>query len=169
MVIFLGFLPITSAVSTKDAFPDVTFKIFSDFMQNHFNSSISLATALTVLFTMTSNPELLNLHARQQHPIVQGELRQTNTGWIKALALALQNKLGDDTNSLFHTSEWESSLTNNQVIDSIGVKLHNLSKVLNLHPLRVLPFMEGSFIPLSFLLIHSFMLYTTVKSFLFKK
>jgi hypothetical protein len=127
-------LPLTSAHSDHDPFPDVTFKVFSDFVQNQFSSKVSLATVLTLVFTMTSNPDLLNLHARQQHPKAQGELQQSTSGWIKALARALEHRLGKSTNSLFQHKEEKSMLTEDQVTTSIGIKLDGLSKILNLHP-----------------------------------
>jgi hypothetical protein len=130
----LGYLPVASASSGQSAFPDVTFKVFSDFVHHHFSTDVSLATVLTVLFTMTSNPELLNLYAHQQNPPSPRELRQINTGWIKALARALKSKLGDATDSLLSMSEETSSLSDDRVISSIGLKLDSLSKVLNLYP-----------------------------------
>ena len=39
---------------------------------------------LVVLFTTTTNPDLLNLHARQQNPQL-GEAPQVVSGWMKAL------------------------------------------------------------------------------------
>jgi hypothetical protein len=56
LLIFAGFCPIAAAAEL-DPFPDVTFKVFSDFISNNFSSKISLATVLTVLFTLTSNPD----------------------------------------------------------------------------------------------------------------
>ena len=63
------FAPIVSAAPSTQPFPDIPFSIFSEFVQETFGSKISLATVLVLLFSMTENPELLNLHARQQHPI----------------------------------------------------------------------------------------------------
>jgi hypothetical protein len=134
IIILFGFFPIVSASAECDPFPDITFQVFSDFIQSQFGSQISLATVLTVLFTMTSNTDLLNLHARQQHPKVAGEVSQVTSGWIKALARALEKKLDNDADSLFRTSDSKSELSNDQVINSIGVKLDGLSKILNLHP-----------------------------------
>jgi hypothetical protein len=88
---------------------------------------------LVVLFTTTSNPDLLNLHARQQNPMA-GEVNQTISGWMKALARALEEKLSEDTNRLFQKSEKRSSLNSNQVHNEIGIKLDILSKLLGLYP-----------------------------------
>lgn len=62
-----------AATSDMQTFPDITFKVFSDFITQNFSSKVSLATVLLVLFSMTENPDLLNLHARQKNPRVQGE------------------------------------------------------------------------------------------------
>jgi len=142
VVIISGFLPVASANPDYDAFPNVTFKVFSNFVQDQFGSHISLATALTLLFSLTSNTDLLNLHARQQHPKAQGEIYQGNSGWIKALARALENRLGNATDSLFCSEEHKSRLSEEQVTNSIGAKLDSLSKILDLHPYT----REGSFV-----------------------
>jgi hypothetical protein len=60
MVLF-GCLPMASASHIQDPFPDVTFAAFSAFIQQQFSSEVSLATVMTVLFTMTNNHDLLNL------------------------------------------------------------------------------------------------------------
>lgn len=133
-ILLLAFLPVVSATPDHDPFPDVTFQVFSDFILSQFGSHVSLATVLTILFTMTSNPDLLNLHARQQHPKVSGEVRQGNSGWIKALAHALENRLGEITDSLFCGSEHQSGLSAEQVTNAIGTKLDGLSKVLGRYP-----------------------------------
>ena len=54
-------------------------------MEQTFGSDISLATVLLLLFTMTENPELLSLHAHQQHP-AEGENKTVASGWIRSLS-----------------------------------------------------------------------------------
>jgi hypothetical protein len=134
MVVILGCSPVVAANPDCSPFPDVTFQVFSTFIKDNFGSQISLATVLTMLFSLTNNPDLLNLHARQQHPKCDGELSQKNSGWIKALARALENKLKETTNSLFRPEETMSQLNDDQVTSSIGLKLDGLAKNLNLHP-----------------------------------
>jgi CxC5 like cysteine cluster associated with KDZ transposases/CxC6 like cysteine cluster associated with KDZ transposases len=129
----LGCLPIASAHSDHMAFPDIPFQVFSQFIQEQFSSQISLPTVLTILFSMTNNPDLLTLHSRQQHPKM-GEKSQKNSGWIKALAHALENRLGSATCTLFHKAEQLSELSSEKVTSSIGIKLDGLSKILDLHP-----------------------------------
>ena len=79
---------------TQDPFPEVTFKVFSEFVTQNFSSRVSLATVLLVLFSLTENPDLLNLHSWQKKSYVQGEKKQTTSGWMKSLARALEERLG---------------------------------------------------------------------------
>jgi hypothetical protein len=65
-VLLVGLLPVVSAAPNNDPFSGITFRAFSDFVEQHFSSRISLTTVLVVLFTMTTNSDLLNLHACQQ-------------------------------------------------------------------------------------------------------
>jgi CxC5 like cysteine cluster associated with KDZ transposases/CxC6 like cysteine cluster associated with KDZ transposases len=135
LVIFgFGFLPVAYATPDQDPFPDVSFKVFSRFIRANFGSEISLSTVLMILFSMTNNPDLLNLHARQQYTKVTGELGQHNTGWIKALAIALINQLDQAQNTLFRADEKLPQLSDNGIRNSVATKLHKLSKILDLHP-----------------------------------
>jgi len=133
IVLLIGFLPVVSAVPDHDAFSEITFRAFSEFVESNFSSKISLATVLVVLFTTTSNTDLLNLHARQQNP-QSDELIQIVSGWIKGLARALEEKLGQNTDRLFQKSEHKSTLNNNQVQHAIAFKLDALSTLLKLYP-----------------------------------
>jgi len=133
-IIFLGFLPVASATSDHDSFPDIPFRLFSSFIQEQFSSEISLTTVLTILFTLTNNPDLLNLHARQQHPKAMGETAQKTSGWIKSLARALEDHLADSTDKLFQSGDNKSQLNHDQVISHIGVKLDGFAKILKLNP-----------------------------------
>jgi hypothetical protein len=85
MVILLC-LPTVAASSGQQPFPDITFKVFSDFVSQNFSSRISLATVLLVLFSLTENPDLLNLHSCQKTSLLDGENKQSTSGWIKAPA-----------------------------------------------------------------------------------
>jgi hypothetical protein len=121
LVLLVGFLPVVSATSKDDPFSGITFRAFSEFVEQHFSSRISLATVLVVLFTMTNNSDVLNLHARQQHPLPNERL-QMISGWLKALARALDGKLGQDTRQLFQTNDNLSNLNNDQKNVGIAVK-----------------------------------------------
>jgi hypothetical protein len=121
-LLLIGLLPIASAAPSHNPISDITFRDFSKFVEQNFSSTISLATVLVVLFTATSNPDLLNLHARQQNPL-SGETAQVISGWMKALARALEERLGKDVDSLFKTPEQKPKLDVNQVQNAIGTKL----------------------------------------------
>jgi hypothetical protein len=132
--IILGALPLASATPDHDAFPNIPFTVFSQFIHSHFSSGISLATVLTLLFTLTENPDLLNLHARQQNPQFSGENKITISGWMKTLVRALEQKLGHDIVGLCHDSENRSNMSGDVVTTMIGTKLDAFSKLLNLYP-----------------------------------
>ena len=129
----MGLLPIVSAAPLDDPFSGITFRAFSEFVEQHFSSRISLSTVLVVLFTITNNSDLLNLHVRQQHPLPD-ECLQLLSGWLKALACVLDKKLGQDTGKLFQTSDNVSGLDNDQKNSAIAIKLDALYKLLDLSP-----------------------------------
>ena len=81
-MIILLHLPTVVSSSENQPFPDITFNVFSDFISQHFSSRVSLATVLLVLFSLTENPDLLNLHSRQKTSLLQGENKQSTSGWI---------------------------------------------------------------------------------------
>jgi hypothetical protein len=123
-----------SAAPEMDAFPDIPFKVFSDFVEGQFSSKVSLATVLTALFSLTENPDLLNLHARQQHPRSSGERRVSVSGWMKALARALEKRLGGKKDTLLRPSEIHPQMSQDVATTSIAIKLDGLAKILDLHP-----------------------------------
>src|SRR6202522_3456695 len=130
MLLFLAFLPSASAIPNGAAsFPDMTFRAFNMLVEQIFGSDISLATVIMVLLTLTNNPDLLSLHARQQNP-VKGEKKIEVTAWIKALANALHDKLGDDIYTLQRDDEQNSDTA---LINSVGRKLDQFSKDLSLY------------------------------------
>jgi hypothetical protein len=135
VILELGSMPLlVSALPDQDPFPNITFKLFSQFITEEFSSKISLGTVLIVLFSLVENPELLNLHARQQHPTYPGEKKFTSTGWIKAMARAMEKRLGHDASKLFHRDERNEDLTDDTFTTGIGHKLDALAKLLDLDP-----------------------------------
>jgi len=105
LVVLLFSLSTVIATPDMQPFRDITFKIFSDFVSQNFSSQVSLATVLLVLFSLTENPDLLNLHGHQQNPYIQGERKETSSGWIKILARALEDQLGSDARTLVKHKE----------------------------------------------------------------
>ena len=130
IAIAVTYLPGVSATPEHAAFPDITFKAFSAFIESNFSSKISLATVLLLLFTMTDNPDLLSLHARQQYPMCPGERATKVSAWIKSLARGIFDRLGEETaERLFKKKENSSDKTKD-----LGIKLDELAKTLNLTP-----------------------------------
>ena len=81
---------------------------------------------------MTENSDLLNLHACQKNSQYNGEMKQSSSGWIKALAQCLDDRLQDKIKDLFMDTEvFENS---NDLITSLTGKLDKLMDLLQLNP-----------------------------------
>jgi hypothetical protein len=132
----MGFamLPVANASQVESPFPDIPFKTFSQFILQNFSSKTSLSTVLVLLFSLTENPDLLNLHARQQYVRCQGENEIPVSGWIKALARALKGQVAEHQKRPLKMKGVEKDLDEEQEIKDLGVKLDSLAKILKLHP-----------------------------------
>jgi hypothetical protein len=129
--LWLIFLPMVAA-RHEHPFPDISFKTFSQFIENNFSSSISLTTVLMILFSMTENTTLLSLHARQQSPIYSREISTVATGWIRSLARSIVDK-NKGTHKMMKKQDIGTAATDQQII-TLSLKLDGLAKVLKLHP-----------------------------------
>jgi hypothetical protein len=79
---------------------------------------------------MTENPDLLSLHARQQHPVCPGEKNTRISAWIKSLARGISDRLGEEkVQRLFKKDEISMDKTKD-----LAVKLDEFAKTLNLTP-----------------------------------
>ena len=135
IVIGLAFLPRVSATQPPSMpFPDIRFSAFAEFIQDNFSTRITLATVLTLLFSLTDNTDLLNLHFRQQHPRYDGERRQEVTGWMKAFIWTLQINLGNRKQSLFQQSDNPAHLSAEAETKLLGQKMNGMAKCLGLDP-----------------------------------
>ncbi|KAF8991791.1 hypothetical protein BDQ17DRAFT_1254543, partial [Cyathus striatus] len=135
----LSFIPQVKAASSEDPFPNISFKLFSEFINLNFSSNITLATVLTVLFSLMNNTDILNLHARAKNPGLDDEYSASTNGWIKALAIAIQTHLNAKINSdledtqLFNSSE-NPSILGSTKISVISKKLDRMISLLELDP-----------------------------------
>lgn len=123
----LAWLPTTLAQDTRPhAFPNPTFKAFSNFILTTFNSNISLTTVLLLLFSLTDNPDILNLHARHTHPVYDDERKIHATGWMKSIARGLETRLGDRTNSEIYLPDNHHRATGDfaKHLDKLAIFLH---------------------------------------------
>ena len=133
LLVFISALPMTIAVSSERPFPDISFKDFNKFVNNNFSPQVSLSTVLMVLFTITENSDLLNLHAHQKNPQCIGELKQSSSGWIRALTQSLIDRLEEKTSDLFTSNEFLEN-SENDLITPLTIKLDKLIDVLKLNP-----------------------------------
>jgi len=145
----LVFLPVATAMSDKAPFPDLPFNVFSKFIQENFAAGITLSQVLLVLFTMTENPDLLSLHARQKNPKYEGETRSSISGWIKCLARGLQERLDQDTDKLFNNQDI-SNMSDNDITKGISSKIDALAQVLHLYPYNSKGHFKGKLKPISY-------------------
>ena len=133
MALAFTFIPSVSAVPDESQFPNISFKLFNKFVQDNFSSRITLSQVLLVLFTITDNHDILNLHAWQQNPQYIGENQSSNSGWLKCLARALQEKLEEGNTKLFKRDQ-RNQLSDKEKLDDVTQKLDGLAKLLSLYP-----------------------------------
>jgi hypothetical protein len=131
--IIINTLPTVTALPEERPVPEIPFKLFSQFIQDNFSSRISLSRVLVILFTMTDNTDLLNLHSRQQNHKCTGEKHVTMSSWMKCLARVMDNKLykQQDVRLLKKSDNVTKTETR---INNIGTKLDALAKPLDLNP-----------------------------------
>jgi hypothetical protein len=123
----------TTATDTNPL-ANIPFSTLVTFIEGNFSSKITIATVFTLVFSLIENTDLLNLHARQEHPRYHGESRPQVSGWMKALARCLDNSLAERTATLFQKSEDYSRLAVDAKLTSIGIKMDSLAKSLQLFP-----------------------------------
>ena len=131
--LFIGLclLPEVHAATTNQTpFPNISFLHFSNFIQENFSSNISLASVLLVLFSLIENPDLLNLHARQAHPVYKHEKKILASSWLKSLSRAIETRLGTQVEQLFLPQQYIPKTATRD----IALKLHGFSEFLRLTP-----------------------------------
>lgn len=122
-------------------FPDITFKVFSDCILEHFSSNISLSTVLVLLYSLTENPEFLNLHGRQQQARVAGEHGRTITSWMAMFSrLILGVRLRAHRNKLFKPEDGvmleEQRDHTPSAVNALSLKLDRMVSVLWLNTFK---------------------------------
>ncbi|KAF8236750.1 hypothetical protein L208DRAFT_1250666 [Tricholoma matsutake] len=135
-------LPTVVALQNSNPFPDIPFKPFSDFVEATFGSTISLSTVLLLIFSVLENTELFSLHAQQQCSIYEGENWSTSSGWVRHLACALQDQLGEDSQQLLQQHDVGTGFISDQALPVISTKLVALAQILQCYPLDD----EGNFL-----------------------
>jgi hypothetical protein len=131
-------------------FPNIPFSTFSDAIQSIFGSSIYFATVLAVSCTLFENPDLLNLHFRQQQRICGDENKVQITGWITALSNALVDKLGNKrTETLFCENELAHVPDKKTKVTLLARKLDKLASCLKLSTFDEKGNYKGKLLPVS--------------------
>jgi CxC5 like cysteine cluster associated with KDZ transposases len=140
----------TYAASPQHPFPNIPFRLFSDTVQSNFGTDVSLATVLTILFTLVENPDLLNLHFRQQNPKYSGENKVQVSGWIIALVSSLLTQIGDiREETLFSERELATELDKKGRINLLSGKLDKMAICLKLSPYDGRGNYKGKLLPIS--------------------
>ena len=140
----------TYAASPQQSFPNIPFSLFSDTVQSNFGTDVSLATVLTILFTLVENPDLLNLHFRQQNPNYSGENKIQVSGWIIALVSSLITQIGDKrTETLFSERELVTEPDKKQKFNLLSRKLDKIAICLKLSPHDGKGNYKGKLLPIS--------------------
>ena len=80
LIMALLLVPGVFAQNEETPFPNIPFKVFTQFVKENFSSNILLSQVLLVLFTITDNTDLLSLHARQKNPEYPEEMRSSDSG-----------------------------------------------------------------------------------------
>jgi hypothetical protein len=149
-IMVLAALPVVKASPVVDnPFPDITFKAFNEFIKQQFSSKISLSTVLVILFSLTENPDLLNLHARQQYVESSSEHRTMVSGWIKSLARALKENINQNQAKPLKMKNMEKNADEEHTITAFSLKLDALAKLLGLHPYNHQGQFQGKLKPVS--------------------
>ena len=134
LMVLIFLCPGVNALENEQAFPDIPFKLFNEFVAQNFSSKITLATVLMLFFTMTENRDLLNLHQRQQNPQLSDEKWVKLSSWIKSLAREVESKTPKQKfKTLFKQSENFKSIPESQITTRVGTKLNDFADLLGLN------------------------------------
>jgi len=135
LLLVLLLCPGVQAAATESPFPDISFDVFNSFVQSTFSSKISLSTVLVLLFSITENTDLLNLHARQQNPQFSYENKRESSPWMNSLARAIQRQITErKLKTLFKKKELPENLIGEESKEAMSAKLNSFANLLGLNP-----------------------------------
>jgi len=127
--------PGVQAAATESPFPDISFNVFNSFVQSTFSSKFSLSTVLVLLFSITENTDLLNLHACQQNPQFSYENKRESSPWMNSLARAIQRQITErKLKTLFKKKELPENLIGEESKEAMSAKLNSFANLLGLNP-----------------------------------
>ena len=132
LILLMSFFPGVYAATTKDPFPNITFEVFSAFIESTFGPKISLSTVLMLLFTISENTDLLNLHARSQNPQFHTEQKRSSSTWMNALSQSIQQNTNEKKmRSLFTKNEMPEDLMGAEATELTSIKLNNFANMVS--------------------------------------
>ncbi|KAF8328735.1 hypothetical protein F5887DRAFT_897438 [Amanita rubescens] len=146
--VMLCYVPAVAAKG-EQPFPDITFKMFNKFVENHFSSTVTLSVVLMTFFTTIENVDLLSLHFRQRNAEGQRERSTVATGWIRCLGHALNGRLRETSSHLLKASDVHTGITDEKVAIVLGLKIDALAKLLDLYPCKTNGKFKGNLKPVS--------------------
>ncbi|KAJ8701364.1 hypothetical protein PTI98_000160 [Pleurotus ostreatus] len=115
VLFLLGLLPCATAAPLEDPFPDIRFADFAKVIKLTFGENISLATVLMLLFSITTNTDILNLHGQQR---AVSSNNQVVTSWMAAFVCAIKDKLQVDVSDVPGDSDDDDAGAGNVDSDS---------------------------------------------------
>ena len=80
LMVLIFLCPGVNALQNEQAFPDIPFKVFNEFVAQSFSSKITLATVLMLFFTMTENTHGIGMDSMEWG--MDSILFPWNSGWI---------------------------------------------------------------------------------------
>ena len=110
LFLLLGLLPCAAAAPLEDSFPDIRFADFAKVVKLTFGENITLATVLMLLFSITSNTDILNLHGQQK---AVDSNNQVVTSWMAAFVRAIKDKLQVDVSNIPDDSDDDAGAGDN--------------------------------------------------------
>ncbi|KDQ25438.1 hypothetical protein PLEOSDRAFT_1045438, partial [Pleurotus ostreatus PC15] len=130
VLFLLGLLPCAAAAPLEDPFPDIQFADFAKVIKLTFGENISLATVLMLLFSITTNTDILNLHGQQR---AVSSNNQVVTSWMAAFVRAIKDKLQTVFDTLFLASDNHKSCSAKSQTTILGKKIDSLCHSLDLY------------------------------------
>lgn len=110
LFLLLGLLPCAAAAPLEDSFPDIRFADFAKVVKLTFGENITLAMVLMLLFSITSNTDILNLHGQQK---AVDSNNQVVTSWMAAFVRAIKDKLQVDVSNIPDDSDDDAGAGDN--------------------------------------------------------
>ena len=128
LLFWMAFIP--PVYASQRNFANIYFQSFSLFISSTFHPDVSLLTVLFLLFSLTENTDLLNLHSQQQQ-LYPSKRNIKYTGWMSALVNTILYKLDEDTISLLFLNNDQEDDRDKLLGDKLWLKNSNCCHIQN--------------------------------------